>query len=52
MNSLDEAISDMKKTIAMKPSDIKYRVDLIETLSEAGRCEEAQIGENTLFYAI
>ena len=36
---------DLKKTVEMKPSSIRYMVDLIEILSEAGRVEEAKTGE-------
>jgi len=44
MNSLDEAISNIKKTIEMKPFNMRYRIDLIDTLVEAGRYDEAEAG--------
>jgi Flp pilus assembly protein TadD len=48
MEKLEEAINDLRKMVQIKPSSVKYRFLLSEALADAGRFDEAKIGERVI----
>ena len=46
MRNYDKAIADLEETVRIKPSSIKYRSFLSDTLGDCGRFEDAKNGTN------